>query len=551
MRPFFARGGSRSSRLSEGQCRSSRVARLFGVVAIGFTALGCVGSVGSGETDIDDPNKNPQNPECTADTALVVPMQRLNIAQFRQVVTELFGEGIVFDDAYPAPLSVEPYSTYSALNPIADAQVKPIMETVEAVAMQVADRVPACTGDEAVCARTYLTDIATRALRRAASTEELAILESLYSGSRTDMDYAESVAVAIAGLLQMPAFLYVLENAPLSTKEVSTLDGQEIAQRMALVYWNGLPDDALLELAKNGALDDADTRQSEARRMLKDPRAEAMIAGFMREWMTVKGFKATIHAPELQDALERELELNLADALAADDGLRKLLTSPRTHVNSVLEAFYGLPQVSTGPDDWREVDLDPAQRVGILTHPLLLAKFAHGEAPSDILRGKFIRLNILCGDIQPPPPGVQDQQAEISAPDATIREQAQARLDHETCGGCHMQMDPIGFGFSAFDGAGKYLGANVDQKGEIVAPSENAGSFNGVRELGERIADSAEAQSCFARQWMRYALGKKESRAESCSAEAISESLASQSLNEVFASAAGTRAFVVRAPEGE
>ncbi|MBL9027273.1 MAG: DUF1592 domain-containing protein [Myxococcales bacterium] len=514
--------------------------------------LGCTGDIGDDQDE--DP---PEGPEaiCAADAALTVPLQRINADQFRQVVTELFGEGIVFDTGFPVPVKGYAYSTYSAANPVADAQVKPILETVEAIAMQVADRIPACPGDETTCATTYLADVATRALRRAPTDGEMAILMARYTGAKAEMDHAESTAVAVATLLQMPQFLYLLEAVPEPDGTPTTLDGQEIAQRMALLYWNGLPDEDLLAAAADGSLADPEVRRAQARRMLEDPRAKSVIGGFLREWMMIKGFAADVHEPELQAALEEELTRDIDAALASSTGLRDLLTSNKTFVNSVLETFYGLPAVSTGPDDWREVELDPEMRVGVLTHPLLLAKFAHGEAPSDILRGKFVRVNLLCVDIEPPPTGAAEQQKEIVAEGASIREQAQARLDHPTCGGCHRLMDPIGFGFSAFDGAGRYEpvvgGVAVDTSGAIQPPSDISGEFHGVRELGEKLAAGTEVGACFSKQWVRYTLGKRELQKEECSMDEIGLALGeqSQTLLDTFAGVAALTAFVQRAAE--
>jgi hypothetical protein len=194
---------------------------------VAASAAACTGDIGDGK---DAP---PIDPEavCSAEAALEVPLQRINAAQFRQVVTDLFGDGLVFDDGFPVPVKGYAYSTYAAANPVADAQVKPIMETVEALAMQIADRVPACSGDETACASSYLTDLAARALRRPATEAEIQILLGIYTASRADMDHAEGVALAVSALLQMPQFLYLLEEVPLPGCEPRTLDGQEICTR--------------------------------------------------------------------------------------------------------------------------------------------------------------------------------------------------------------------------------------------------------------------------------------------------------------------------------
>jgi len=474
-------------------------------------------------------------------------MYRINREQFARAVRDLFGDAVTVDATYPAPLQGYLFSTYTEANPTATAQVRPIMEAAEGVAMQVVDLVPACEGDESTCAEIYLRDLANRAFRRPATGEEVTILTDLYVGARTESDHAEAVGVAVFGLLQMPQFLYLMEEQP--TEGTSELTSEEVAQRMATLYWNGLPDETLL----SADLTDPYTRQREAERLLADDKATVAIGGFLYEWMKVKDWRSGEHSAELQDALIEEMNLLLADALRSSDGVAELLTGHRTHVNSVLEDFYGLPSVSTGPDDWREAELDPEQRVGILTHPLLMSRFAHGEAASPILRGQFIRVNLLCQTIPAPPAGATEEQASLTPEDATPREKAQARLDHPTCGSCHQLMDPIGFGFDAFDGAGHFVPEGADVAGEVSTHDSVSGTFEGVRELGERLASSDEVRACFAKQWVRYALGRTESSGERCSANAFASVLTeqSQTLSDLFVTFASSPAFLQRAAAQE
>ncbi len=511
--------------------------------------VGCTGDIG--DTG-DEPGPSPSD-VCSADAAFGVPLYRLNVTQYHQVVGELFGSDLAYESSFPPPLTGYPYSTYAAANPVAGSQVQPIMATAESIGMAVADRVPACSGDEPACASSFLTDIAARALRRPPADDELAILMTIYGDARAEMDHAEAVGLAVSGLLQLPQFLYLLEEVPAPGAEPRALDAQEIGQRLALMYGGGLPDADLFAAIDDGSILEPDVRVAHARRLLETPQGTLALKGFLQEWLMVKGFSApeTVHPAELSQALGEQLDRDLDAALSSEDGLSELLVGTRTQVNSVLEEFYGLPSQSSGPDDWREVELDAEQRVGVLTHPVLMARFAHGTSPSDILRGKFVRMSLLCGNIAPPPAGAQQAQAEIAPEGATPREQAQARLDHPTCGGCHHMMDPIGFGFSAFDGAGRYAPDGVDVSGVINSPGEVTGEFQGVRELGELLVAAPEVQSCLATQFVRYSLGKTESAEESCSMDQLSLSLSEEStrLIDMFAALAGAPAFAERASE--
>lgn len=524
--------------------------RLAAAVVGATLGAACVGNIGDGGVEgVDEPGSIPHGESCSDEAAYDVPMHRVTRWQYARLVADLFGDSVQISADFPAPIAGSLYSTYTTANPTAHGEVRPIMDAAEAVAMQVVDLVPACNSDETACARDYLAELGTRAFRRPIADDELVALTDVYQRARPESDHAEAVGIAVFAMLQMPQFLYAMENQPEAEGEPVALDNQELAQRMALLYWNGLPDQELM----TADLSEASVRAAQAARMIADPRGREAISGFVQEWLMVRDFRAGVHTPELQDALAEELARNVADALASENGFTELLTSSRTHVNSVLEDFYGLPSVSTGPDDWREVELDPSRRVGILTHPVLMARFAHGEAASPILRGKFIRTNLLCGTIAPPPPGANAEQANLTGEGATPREQAEARLEHPTCGTCHQLMDPIGFGFEAYDGAGRFLSDAADSAGIINAPSPVEGSFSGVRELGEMLSESDEVRACFAKHWLRYAMGKTENSAEACSVVALSETMVNESttMQGMFADYAATNAFFYRAPEGE
>jgi Protein of unknown function (DUF1592)/Protein of unknown function (DUF1588)/Protein of unknown function (DUF1595)/Protein of unknown function (DUF1585)/Protein of unknown function (DUF1587) len=522
-------------------------------------ASGTSGSSGvsgtSGASGTGDPNVLLSCGSVPTGSPLAVPLQRINDTQYNSIITELFGSTVAAQTAFPAPLSGYLYSTYSGANPMGEEQVQAALDAAESVAMQVADIVPACSSvsAETFCATSYLTTLASRAFRRAATSDEMTVILGAYTHARPTLPYGESVAVGVETVLQMPQFLYVLEAQPTAAGAApTTLTGAELAQRMALLYWNGLPDQMLLDAASSGGLADPNNRFAQAQRMMQDPRAHGVFTDFLLQWMKVKGFHADVHTVDLQAALDEEMQRDIDHALAANDGLLDLIDSQQTFVNSVLETFYGLPAQSAGPTDWRQVDLGAQQRVGILTHPLLLAKFAHGQIGSPILRGKFIRVMAMCDDISPPPAGAQALQDTLTPMGATVREQSQARLNSPTCGFCHKLMDPIGFGFSAFDGVGNYVptvgGQAVDVSGHIESTSDLGGDFNGVRALGDKLAQSPKVQACLAAQWMRYAFGTQETTADQCTVAALASRFGQQnnSLPALFAGLSALDSFAQR-----
>jgi hypothetical protein len=67
-------------------------------------------------------------------------------------------------------------------------------------------------------------------------------------------------------------------------------------------------------------------------------------------------------------------------------------------------------------------------------------------------------------------------------------------------------MDPMGLGYENFDATGR-LHAGADTSGAILEAPGLEGTFMGSADLHEKLASSAEVQSCFVKLWTRYAFG--------------------------------------------
>ncbi|MBL8951113.1 MAG: DUF1585 domain-containing protein, partial [Myxococcaceae bacterium] len=114
------------------------------------------------------------------------------------------------------------------------------------------------------------------------------------------------------------------------------------------------------------------------------------------------------------------------------------------------------------------------------------------------------------------------------------------------CGACHKLMDPIGYAFLAYDGVGRPV-ASEDGKGEIIAGGELTGTFSSVAQLGERLASSTQAQTCFARQWLRYAAGRKDTTSDGCAVQTLADGFTETGdLNALFVGLPALDAFSLR-----
>jgi len=188
----------------------------------------------------------------------------------------------------------------------------------------------------------------------------------------------------------------------------------------------------------------------------------------------------------------------------------------------------------------------------MLTLPALLSTLAKPDESSPIYRGKFVREQLLCQQLPPPPPNVP--KPPDTMPGVSTRERFKQHEVDAACSSCHTLMDPIGLGFENYDAVGVFRttdnGQPVDASGEVVNTEDMDGKFNGVPELGKKIAASAEVQACVARQWFRFFLSRFEQDADGCSMKALLDSFKAQGsdLNTLPAALVQTDAFLYRRP---
>jgi hypothetical protein len=501
--------------------------RRSGLLACALALGACVGAIGDGEGPA--PPHGSAEPLCVAGPgdAGETPLRRLTRRAYANTVRDLLGASPAVADAFVADEKVGAFSS-NAVAPITELALEGYMDAAEALAAAAAENLAALlpcdpAPDEEDCAEGLVRDFGRRAYRRPLSEDEVERLMPLYHLGREDGPFADGVALVVQGILQSPSFLYHVELG-VGSDAVAPLTRHELATRLAFFLWSAGPDEALLDAAERGALDEPAGVAAEARRLLDDARSADAVASFVVQWLDVEDLPrvekdAIVHADfdaELAAAMLRETERFTDEILRHGDGrLATLLRAPFTVADARLAALYGAAPADGGEG---RVELDPAERSGLLTHASLLAKHAHAAQSSPVHRGKLVREALLCDPPPPPPPNVADQLPAID-PNASIVDQLAQHRDDPACAGCHERMDPIGTAFEAFDAVGAHRpsigGAPVDDRGELVATDVD-GAFRGVHELAERLLASDQVRRCFTRQWIRFALGRLEGGADAC-----------------------------------
>jgi hypothetical protein len=186
-------------------------------------------------------------------------------------------------------------------------------------------------------------------------------------------------------------------------------------------------------------------------------------------------------------------------------------------MNSKLASYYGVKGGPSG-DTFAKVTLDPSQRLGLLTQGGLLSVLAKANQTAPVQRGKFVREQLFCAELPPPPPNIMIKPPDIS-PTLSTKDRFAAHRTEASCNGCHTLMDPIGLTLEQYDGAGQFRttenGKPIDVTGEITQ-SDVMGPFSGAQGLAQKLAASTEVKQCISKSWFRYAYGRGETDFDAC-----------------------------------
>jgi hypothetical protein len=459
-------------------------------------------------------------------------ISRLTRFEYQRIVRAALGDAIADAlryDYLPADGHAGPFASNALLHVDDDGveAYRSVAELAGAAASEEIARDPSgflgcdASAPTAPCIAAFVDRIATVLFRRAPTDAERAPYVALFETARASGTTADGARMVVTALLQSPLFLYRLEiGVPTGDPAIVRLTGVELAARLAAFAWRGAPDDALLAAAAAGDLDTDDGLAREARRMILDRRADVTIARFHTGWLGMDELDQEPGSlPELE-GLNDEMYRETGDFAVhvfreGDARLDTLLTAPYTIADDALIAIYGGTRAATG-----ELELDPDQRAGVLTHAGFFAAHTPSPATAGIYRGRVVREAFLCQTLPNPPPIDT-----VIEPDPLLspRQQLEQKTSPERCQACHVLMNPTGFLFEHYDRLGRYRTTAfefpVDATGEVNA-SDIEGPLDGAVELAHALAASEEVDRCVARQWMRYALGRLDHADDAASLEA-------------------------------
>ena len=325
---------------------------------------------------------------------------------------------------------------------------------------------PSAAAEARPCAREIVERLGGRAFRRPLDPSEVESLMAFYD-LKAEEGFEAGVRTALQAILASPDFVFRVEETPAGARagDLYPISDLDLASRLSYFLWGTLPDETLVELADRGELSDPSMLRAQLRRMLADPRAEALGSRFAAQWLRLEDLEKVNpdrllfpdYHEQLGNAMLAETELFFNNIVQEDRSALDLFAADYTFVNERLARHYGIPGVAG--EAFRRVQYPDDRRRGLFGHGSILTLTSHANRTSPVLRGKWVMEVLLGTPPPPPPPGVPDLDQTESSDGGrmlTTRERMERHRSSPVCASCHQFMDPIGLALDNYDVTGKW-----------------------------------------------------------------------------------------------
>jgi hypothetical protein len=360
---------------------------------------------------------------------------------------------------------------------------------------------------------TALAQFAAKAYRRPLTGAEKDDLHTYYRKIRESegLTHEEAIRDSVVSVLMSPDFCYRIDLLE-SRKPAGPLTSQQLANRLSYFLWSSMPDRLGPDTSVTGQ-----ALTAEAKRMLKDPRADRFATEFAGHWLDFRRFEEnnTVDRnrfPQFDNALRQAMFEEpiryIADVIRNDRSLLDLLYGTHTFVNPVLAKHYGMPAVK----DWTRVD-DARQygRGGLLPMAVFLTQNAPGLRTSPVKRGYWVARKLLGEAIPPPPASVPELPEDEAKSEMPLREALAKHRENASCAACHARFDSLGLAFEGYGPIGEkrskdLAGRPIDARAAFPDREEREG-LDGVLAYikAKREKDFLDN---FCRKLLAYSLGR-------------------------------------------
>ena len=306
--------------------------------------------------------------------------------------------------------------------------------------------------------------------------------------------------------LKSPRFLYP-EWQSLAKKNK---DPFVVASRMALYFWDSIPDKRIHSLIDRDQLLKEWQVEGQAKVMLKDARTKAKFNDFMMHWLDMKNKELpTISLkkyPEFNAALALDLRRSLLSWIEKSVwektiSWQEFLRMDQIQVNERIAKFYEAPYpAENNSSGFVELNASVTGHKGLFTHPYILASHSYAEESSPIHRGVFTARKILGRTLRPPTEAVSFRNADFN-PNWTMRQKVTELTKAANCMSCHDQINSSGFVLENFDATGKIRtqiqGKPIDLKVEYLDSKGEKREFQDANDLLQHALTSPQPAKSF------------------------------------------------------
>jgi hypothetical protein len=256
-----------------------------------------------------------------------------------------------------------------------------------------------------------------------------------------------------------------------------------------------------------------------ARRMVADPRTDALGSRFAGQWLRLQDIDKVHPDPNIYPNFDdnvaadmrHETELFFNNLVREDLSVLDLYRADYTFVNERLARHYGFPGVAGS--HFRKITYPDDTRRGLLGQGSMLVQTSFANRTSPVLRGKWVMEVLLGTPPPPPPPDVPPIENTAEAKGGkllTTRERVELHRANPACASCHRFMDPIGLALDHFDVTARWRerenGSELDTRGDFY----DGTAIATPAELSAALMKRPEALvRNFTENLLAYALGRR------------------------------------------
>jgi hypothetical protein len=525
-------------------------------------------------------DRRPENPPqvtvgaCSEATLAKPRVWRLTSLQMKNTLRDTLGSTPPTLDRLPASNRLEGFANRADNLPIdgllADTYYKIGEELGDDVVRRVAEFVKCPQGmtglGAGTCLEDFLGTLALKMWRRPLADGEVGAFSTLYTRTAGEGGAPEAgLRTVVQAFFLSPNFLFRSElGHTQEAGEVTYLTDYELASALSYTLWDTAPDAILMDLARQGKLQDKKVLAEQAMRLLasKDE-ASSSLYNFMQQWLHIENLLEKDKDPELFSLYSREVAADLAeesrlylDSVIFDPGadrrFKTLFTGNHGFVNARTAPLYGIQNVSG--NNLRRTELDKNERRGILTLASFMSSHADPDGTALVDRGRYFREEILCAPVPMPPDGVVvPLDPMFATAEMTGREKFIAHSQNQQCAFCHRLFDGLGFAMESYDAIGRFRttdkGKPIDPSGTVPLPSDGRElAFDNFVDLVDKLSDTKDLYSCFSSQYLTYATGRLLGDVKECERQLVADEFerSGYMLDALISSVIDTPSFMAR-----